>query len=160
MRFNLDPLGKHSDYAIWQSLEAVQLKDRINSMQSGLETRMNANGSNFSVGERQLMCLARALLKKSKIVVIDEATANMDSKSDQLIQDTIRKQFAECTVLTIAHRLTTVADSHRIMCLSKGRVKDFRRPRELLEDERSVFSELCSKLSENEQFNILRLISE
>lgn len=112
---------------------------------------INSGGSNLSVGEKQLICLARAILKKTKILIIDEATANVDYKTDQVIQKTIREQFKECTVLTIAHRLATVVDSSRILCLSEGQVVNFAKPSELLSDETSVLYELTKKLSPNEK---------
>ena len=126
-------------------------------MPLGLETKISASGGNLSMGERQLVCLVRALLKKTKIVVIDEATANIDSKSDELIQQTIRKEFSDCTVLTIAHRLETVADSDRIICFSKGEIKGFDRPKELLNDESSIFFEFYNKLSNDEKQSISKL---
>lgn len=116
-----------------------------------MDSVINSGGSNLSVGEKQLICLARAVLKKTKILIIDEATANVDYKTDQIIQKTIREQFKDCTVLTIAHRLATVVDSSRILCLSEGEVKNFDKPSVLLSDETSVLFELTKKLSPNEK---------
>lgn len=112
---------------------------------------INSGGSNLSVGEKQLICLARAVLKKTRILIIDEATANVDYKTDQIIQKTIREQFSDCTVLTIAHRLATVVDSSRILCLSEGEVKNFDKPSVLLSDESSILFDLTRKLSPNER---------
>lgn len=151
MRFNLDPQGRYTDSEIWRCLEATNLKDKVSSLPFGLDTKLSANGKNLSVGERQLVCLARALLKKTRIVVIDEATANIDLKTDQLIQETIRREFVDSTVITIAHRLTTVADSDRIVCFSYGEIKSFDTPKELLNDKNSIYSEFCSRLSEPDQ---------
>lgn len=156
LRFNLDPMEKYSDTEIWDCLEAVNLKKKVSSFPTGLNTMISPSGNNMSKGERQLVCLARALLKKSNIVVIDEATANIDSATDQLIQRTIRTEFAKCTVLTIAHRLATIADSDRVICMSKGEVKAFDKPSELLNDESSMFFEFCSKLTESDK----RIVTE
>lgn len=120
-------------------------------MPDGLGSSINSGGTNLSVGEKQLICLARAILKKTRILIIDEATANVDYKTDQIIQKTIREQFKECTVLTIAHRLATVVDSDRILCLSEGEVKNFDSPRELLNDTSSILFDLTKKLSANEK---------
>lgn len=116
-----------------------------------MDSFINSGGSNLSVGQKQLICLARAVLKKTRILIIDEATANVDYKTDQIIQKTIREQFSECTVLTIAHRLATVVDSSRILCLSEGEVKDFDKPSVLLSDESTILFELTRKLSPNER---------
>lgn len=117
----------------------------------GLDSMINSGGSNLSVGEKQLICLARAVLKKTRILIIDEATANVDYKTDQIIQKTIREQFSDCTVLTIAHRLATVVDSSRILCLSEGEVKNFDKPSVLLSDETTILYDLTRKLSPNER---------
>ncbi|CAF1538860.1 unnamed protein product [Rotaria sordida] len=106
---------------------------------------MSESGSNLSVGQKQLVCLARAILKKSKILVIDEATANVDHATDELIQRAIRDQFKECTVLTIAHRLRTIIDSDRIMVLSNGKLVEFDSPEVLLLNTQSHFTSLVEQ---------------
>lgn len=100
---------------------------------------MSEGGSNFSVGQRQLVCLARAILRNNKILVLDEATANVDPQTDNLIQQTIRKKFADCTVLTIAHRLNTVMDSDKVLVMDAGAMKEFDHPYILLQDTNGIF---------------------
>nr|QUF59454.1 ATP-binding cassette transporter Abcc4-1 [Brachionus angularis] len=154
LRYNLDPFGKYTDQELWNSLESVSLKQVVQTMNSGLDSNITANGTNLSVGQKQLICLARAILKKTKILIIDEATANVDYKTDSIIQQTIREQFKQCTVLTIAHRLATVVDSDRILCLSEGKIINFGIPKDLLDDETSILYELTKKLSPNEKKHI------
>uniref|UniRef100_A0A8C6VHL5 Multidrug resistance-associated protein 4 n=1 Tax=Naja naja TaxID=35670 RepID=A0A8C6VHL5_NAJNA len=155
MRKNLDPFNEYSDEDLWNSLEEVQLKEAIEDLPDKLETQLAESGSNFSVGQRQLVCLARAILKKNKILIIDEATANVDPRTDELIQKTIREKFAQCTVLTIAHRLNTIIDSDRIMVLDLGRLKEYDEPYILLQEKESLFYKMVQQLGKAEALSIL-----
>ncbi|CAF4061065.1 unnamed protein product [Rotaria sp. Silwood2] len=146
IRYNLDQFNNYSDDQIWNALEEVQLKTLVNDiMLGGLDSLVSENGSNLSIGQKQLICLARAILKKSKILVIDEATANVDNATDQLIQQVIRNKFKECTVLTIAHRLRTVIDNDRIMVLSNGELVEFDTPFVLLSNSNSYLASLVEQ---------------
>ncbi|KAG2462234.1 AB1C protein, partial [Polypterus senegalus] len=133
LRMNLDPFNNFSDEELWRALEQSHLKEYVEGLQQGLNHEVTEGGENLSVGQRQLVCLARALLRKSKILILDEATAAVDLETDNLIQSTIRTQFSHCTVLTIAHRLHTVMDSSRVMVLDKGRIAEFDSPSVLLQ---------------------------
>ncbi|UJR31956.1 hypothetical protein I4U23_019429 [Adineta vaga] len=158
MRSNLDQFGDYSDAEIWYALEQVQLKKVVNDvMTNGLHSMVSEGGSNLSVGQKQLVCLARAILKKSKILVIDEATANVDNATDELIQRSIREQFKKCTVLTVAHRLRTVIDSDRILVLGNGGVLEFDTPDVLLSNNESHFATLVEQtgVTEAEHLRLL-----
>lgn len=145
IRFNLDPFDKHTDDEIYQSLEHAHLKDYVNTLEDGIQHKIAEGGENFSVGQRQLICLARALLRKSKILVLDEATASVDFTTDELVQKTIRTEFEDCTMITIAHRLQTVIDSSKILVLEKGELNEYDEPERLLKNPDSLFYSLASK---------------
>ncbi|XP_060872271.1 probable multidrug resistance-associated protein lethal(2)03659 isoform X2 [Metopolophium dirhodum] len=134
MRKNLDPLDEYPDHALWNALEEVELKTVVEDLPDGLNSKMSEGGSNFSVGQRQLVCLARAIVRSNKLLVLDEATANVDSQTDALIQYTIRNKFRSCTVLTIAHRLNTVMDSDRVLVMDAGTMVEFDHPYNLLKN--------------------------
>ncbi|XP_041981791.1 multidrug resistance-associated protein 1 isoform X4 [Aricia agestis] len=139
LRMNLDPFGAYSDDDIWRSLEHAHLKTFVQGLSAGLLHEVSEGGENLSVGQRQLVCLARALLRKTPLLVLDEATAAVDLETDDLIQKTIRSEFASCTVLTIAHRLNTIMDSTRVMVLDRGQLVEFAPPEQLLADKNSIF---------------------
>jgi len=150
VRFNLDPFGNYPDHEIWEALEIAQLKEAIQKIQGGLQGQVQPGGANFSVGQRQLFCLARALLRKNKILVMDEATASVDPATDELIQKMIRKHFADCTVLTIAHRLNTIADSDRILVLANGTLAEYDSPPNLLKNPESLYCKLIETTKKEE----------
>lgn len=139
LRINLDPFNNYTDEEIWKSLELAHLKPFIASLMGTLSYEITEGGENLSVGQRQLICLARALLRKSKILVLDEATAAVDLETDELIQKTIREEFKDCTIITIAHRLNTIIDYDKIIVMDDGRISEFETPQRLLEDESSSF---------------------
>ncbi|KAF2361957.1 ABC transporter-like [Trinorchestia longiramus] len=139
LRMNLDPFEQFSDESVWNSLEQAHLKAFVKGLPQGLQHEAAEGGENLSVGQRQLVCLARALLRKTRVLVLDEATAAVDLETDDLIQKTIREQFSSCTIITIAHRLNTIMDSNRVLVLDKGEVKEFAPPNELLKNKQSLF---------------------
>ncbi|KAF3988772.1 hypothetical protein FT663_03860 [Candidozyma haemuli var. vulneris] len=156
IRDNLDPSGAYTDEAIWKALELSHLKDHVLKMyeerdaeeqdsDNALDVKMSEGGSNLSVGQRQLMCLARALLIPSHILVLDEATAAVDVETDRVLQDTIRTEFKDRTILTIAHRLNTIMDSDRIVVLEQGEVAEFDSPENLLKNKDSLFYALSKQ---------------
>ncbi|KAG7314076.1 hypothetical protein KOW79_022572 [Hemibagrus wyckioides] len=133
LRMNLDPFEAFSDDDIWKVLELSHLKDYVVTLPAGLQHEVAEGGENLSVGQRQLLCLARALLRKSKILILDEATAAVDLETDELIQSTITREFSQCTVLTIAHRIHTILNSTRVMVLDAGKIVEFDSPSVLFE---------------------------
>ncbi|KAJ2844058.1 hypothetical protein IWW36_005327 [Coemansia brasiliensis] len=145
VRENLDPFDKYSDQEIWSALEHASLADFIRSKDERLEFLITAGGENFSVGQRQLVCLARALLKKAKILVLDEATAAIDNQTDVIIQQSIHNEFNDCTVLTIAHRINTIIDSDMILVLDAGQLAEYDTPENLLQNKDSLFAKLVEE---------------
>eukprot|EP00055_Hartaetosiga_balthica_P012308 m.59252 g.59252 ORF g.59252 m.59252 type:complete len:1418 (+) comp7903_c0_seq3:26-4279(+) len=147
VRKNLDPFHEHTDEELWRAVEHAHLREKIKNLEGGLGAEMSEAGGNFSVGERQLVCLARSMLQSTSILILDEATANVDTETDALIQETIRVEFQTKTVLTIAHRLHTILDSDFIMGLDHGRVVEFGPPEELIDstEEGCVFSMLAKQ---------------
>jgi ATP-binding cassette subfamily C (CFTR/MRP) protein 1 len=146
IRFNVDPAGLYEDAEVWRLLERVHLKEQVEALPEGLDSLIIENGDNFSLGQRQLFCIARALLKKAKILVLDEATAGVDMKTDALIQETIRKEFKQSTVLTVAHRISSIIDYDRVMVLSAGKLAEFDSPTALLNDPTSAFAQIVAQM--------------
>ena len=132
LKKNMDPFSQYTDQQLWAALEEVQLKTVVQDLPGQLNFRLRESGTNLSVGERQLVCLARALVQRSKIIIMDEATANVDFKTDHLIQEVIRHKFKDSTVLTIAHRLNTIMDYDKVLVLDGGRVVEFDNPEVLI----------------------------
>ncbi|KAK3131734.1 hypothetical protein QOZ80_6AG0510650 [Eleusine coracana subsp. coracana] len=147
VRGNLDPLNEYSDQRVWEILDKCQLGDMVRKNPKKLDSTVVENGENWSVGQRQLFCLGRILLKRSNVLVLDEATASVDSSTDAIIQETIRKEFRDCTVLTIAHRINTVIDSDLIIVFSEGKIIEYDTPYKLLENKNSEFSRLIKEYS-------------
>ncbi|KAL3697299.1 hypothetical protein R1sor_011375 [Riccia sorocarpa] len=147
VRSNIDPLGKHTDEEIWGALGKCQLSEVVRQLPGKLDSTVLANGENWSLGQRQLFCLGRVLLKHSRILVLDEATASVDSQTDAVMQKVIRKEFESSTVVSIAHRIPTVMDADRVLVLDAGRVKEYGSPSSLLDDPNSGFSGLVHEYS-------------
>lgn len=142
IRENLDPLGTATDDLIWQALENTFMKDAIQAHPDLLEMGVGDRGGAFSIGQRQLLCLARALLRRSKVVIMDEATSSIDRDTDALIQTTLRTAFTDATVLTVAHRLETIMDYDRVLVMDFGRIVEQGVPRQLAKVEDGVFAEM------------------
>jgi len=145
LRSNLDPFGICSDSQLWTSLENSQLNDFVKSLSEGLDFKISEGGDNLSAGQKQLICLARALLRNSKIIVLDEATSSCDLETDRIIQNTIKDKFKDCTLLTIAHRLNTIIDYDRIIVLDFGRIVENDSPNNLLSNTNSIFYSLAKE---------------
>ncbi|KAK5645931.1 hypothetical protein RI129_004395 [Pyrocoelia pectoralis] len=141
IRHNLDPLNKCDDKVLWKALEDVELKQVVGN----LDQEIKEGGSNFSIGQRQLFCLARAIIKNNKLLIMDEATANVDLQTDAFIQQTVRKNFKDCTVLTIAHRLNTIMDSDKVLVMDAGQAVEYGKPHELLENSDGYFTSMVKE---------------
>ncbi|KAL6996353.1 ATP-binding cassette sub- C member 8 [Sarracenia purpurea var. burkii] len=144
VRTNLDPLGLYADEEIWKALEKCQLKATISNLPNLLDSSVSDEGENWSAGQRQLFCLGRVLLSRNRILILDEATASIDSATDALLQTIIRQEFSNCTVITVAHRVPTVVDSDMVMVLSFGKVVEYDEPSKLMETS-SSFAKLVAE---------------
>jgi len=144
LKFNLDPFGANTDDEIWSVLRKCELFDFVSSKQEQLLFPITEGGSNLSAGQKQLICIGRALLKRSRVLALDEATSSIDQHTDSLIQTLIRKEFADVTVLCIAHRLQTIADYDKIMVLDAGKVVEFDAPQILLKNENGHFYKMMN----------------
>ncbi|WOG96156.1 hypothetical protein DCAR_0415487 [Daucus carota subsp. sativus] len=145
VRYNIDPLNEHIDSEIWQVLEKCHLLEAVQEKQEGLNSSIVQDGSNWSMGQRQLFCLGRALLKRRKILVLDEATASIDNATDSIIQKTIRTELATCTVITVAHRIPTVIDCSMVLSMKNGEMVEYDEPNKLLNQEGSLFRKLVEE---------------
>nr|KYP56392.1 ABC transporter C family member 3 [Cajanus cajan] len=145
VRSNLDPLEEYTDEQIWEALDKCQLGDEVRKKEGKLDSAVSENGENWSMGQRQLVCLGRVLLKKSKVLILDEATASVDTATDNLIQQTLRQHFSDSTVITIAHRITSVLDSDMVLLLSQGVIEEYDTPSNLLENKSSSFAQLVAE---------------
>ncbi|KAI8801573.1 P-loop containing nucleoside triphosphate hydrolase protein [Cladochytrium replicatum] len=145
IRSNLDPFGRHDEAELWDALERAGMKETVRGLEGSLDARVEVGGDNLSVGQRQLMCLARAILTKAKIIVMDEVTASVDHVSDAFIQRSLREDFADATVLTIAHRLNTIIDYDKVLVMDHGKVVEYDRPAKLLEIEGGSFAALVDE---------------
>ena len=146
IRFNLDPFSQHSDAELWDALEKSHMREFVEAFNDGLDAKVSEYGENMSAGQRQVICLTRALLRNSKILILDEASSSLDMETDRLIQETIRAHLKDATILTIAHRLFTLADYDKIILMENGRVAEFGSPSGLLEDPRGKFTALVNAL--------------
>ncbi|KHG07928.1 ABC transporter C family member 10 [Gossypium arboreum] len=145
VRYNIDPLEQHTDNEIWKVLEKCQLREAVQAKEGGLNSIVVQDGLNWSMGQRQLFCLGRALLKRSKILVLDEATASIDNTTDSIIQKTIRTELKDCTVITVAHRIPTVMDCNMVLGISDGKLVEFDEPTKLMNKEGSLFGQLVQE---------------
>ncbi|GJT98520.1 putative ABC-type xenobiotic transporter [Tanacetum coccineum] len=152
VRSNMDPLEEYTDNQIWQALDKCQIGDEVRKKEGQLDSKVTENGENWSMGQRQLVCLGRVLLKKSKILVLDEATASVDTATDNMIQETIRQHFSDSTVITIAHRTTTAVNSDMVLVLNNGLIEEYDSPGKLLEG-KSSFSKLVAEYAEGQLKN-------
>ncbi|KAK9143916.1 hypothetical protein Syun_013316 [Stephania yunnanensis] len=145
VRYNLDPLLQHTDAEIWEVIGKCQLQEALQEKEGGLDALVVEDGSNWSMGQRQLFCLGRALLRRSRILVLDEATASIDNATDSTLQKTIRTEFKDCTVITVAHRIPTVMDCTRVLAISDGKLVEYDDPMKLMKSEGSLFGQLVKE---------------
>jgi len=152
--FNLDPFNQHNDKALWDVLHKCLLGSVVEANKDGLSAKVEMMGSNYSLGTQQLICLACAMLNPSRILLLDEATAALDSDTNAAVQLVLKEHFSNRTIFTIAHRLDTIIDSDRILVMNAGVVAEFDAPQVLLEDPESIFYELCMNTGKA-QFDVL-----
>lgn len=153
-RDNLDPLREFTNEEIWEALDKSYLKSKVEAFPAQFMSPVGEHGLNFSTGVRQLVCLARAMLRRNKIILIDEATANVDIQTDLLVQAAIRSHFSDCTVLTVAHRIETIISSDRIVVMEQGRIVETGTPFQMLRSESSYLSKLIGQMDEITQSNL------
>lgn len=146
LRENLDPTGEFCDDDLMRAVEKCQLKQLVDSLELGLDTNVGEAGGRLSTGQKQLVCLARAVLVNAKVLCIDEATANVDQETDKIIQSTLRTSFANATVITVAHRVNTVLHCDRVLVMSNGEIREFDDPGVLMQKQDSHFYKLAHGL--------------
>lgn len=149
LRTNLDPFGRFTDDQLWSALEQASLKPLVFNLPQQLSYEIVEGGSNLSAGERQLFCLARALLQNSKIIIMDEATANVDYQTERIIQGKVRESFTASTVITIAHRLGTIINSDDVIVVDRGKLAEMGKPKELLGKRNSLFARMYRAYQES-----------
>jgi len=145
LRQNIDIAKEFTNEQIWEVMASVSLNEKIETKEGGLDMIITEDGRNLSAGEKQLICIARAILKKNKVILIDEATSNIDIETESFIQNTIKEKLRDSTVLTIAHRLKTIIESDKILVLGEGKVIEFDTPQNLLDNSSSFFYGLWEK---------------
>ena len=145
LRYNFDPKGEHTDREIYKVLRKIGFEEFVKKQPLHLSHVISENGSNLSIGEKQLICITRAILRKSKIVILDEATASIDFKHEETVQKAIDELLKNSTLISIAHRIKTVLNSDKILVLEKGEIKEYDSPDVLLKDKKSYFYELYTK---------------
>ncbi|CAL9061086.1 unnamed protein product, partial [Musa banksii] len=145
IRSNLDPLEEYTDAKIWEALDSCQLREETRKKELKLNSEVNKNGEHWSIGQRQLVCLGRVILKKNKILVLDEATASVDTATNNLIQKALRQQISKLMVITIAHWITSVLGSDMVLVLDDGLIVEYDTPARLLEDKSSLFAKLVAE---------------
>ena len=148
IRSNLDPFNRCTDEEIWKALDSVFLGEKLRQTELKLDTEVTENGKSVSQGQRQLICIARAILSKATVLVLDEATASLDPQTDLMIQEAIQKNFGNLTMLTIAHRLNTIIESDRVLVMDAGCVKEFDEPFKLLQNKDGIFFSLVEQTGE------------
>ena len=159
LRFNLDPFEKYTDQQIWAALDRASIKGYILTLPGGLDAEVLEGGENFSIGQRQLIGLAKAMLQKPKILIMDEATASVDLKTDLLIQCALREDFSQATVLCIAHRLNTIIDFNKVLVIQDGRCIEFDTPESLLSKPHSLFTAMVNETGE-QNADLLKLLAK
>tara|TARA_R110002050_G_scaffold23237_2_gene62755 strand:+ start:160 stop:1374 length:1215 start_codon:yes stop_codon:yes gene_type:complete len=157
VRYNLSPFGEHSDEEMWDAIRKAHLFEFVQSLPGQLDFVVADNGSNVSVGQRQLFCIARVLLRNNKVLILDEATAAIDYKTDQLVQRTLRESFKNCTILSVAHRIHTIIDNDRVMVLSAGQLLEMDSPKELLDRPDGAFLSLVENTGKKQTEELRRV---
>lgn len=157
IRENLDPFQECSDDSVRDALVDVQMIDVVKNLPNGMNSIVVEGGANFSVGQRQLLCLARAMLRKSKILILDEPTANVDGRTDKLLQDAVSKSFEDATIISVAHRLDTVIESDKILVLGDGQVLEYGSPSDLLSTKDGYFYSMVNDTGEEMARHLTRI---